>query len=105
MISFLINKQEETSMVKHDKDHGLLESGSEESLNKQHPILSSKRTHRGKNLISSTILWYAKCPFFGKKKKQHIKKQENMAHLQKRKKRIRNHSWGRSNIGFTRQRL
>ena len=56
MISFLINKQEETSTVKHDKDHGLLESGSEESLNKQHPILSSKRTHRGKNLISSTIL-------------------------------------------------
>ena len=30
MISFLINKQEETSTVKHDKDHGLFKSSSEE---------------------------------------------------------------------------
>lgn len=85
MISFLINKQEETSTVKHDKDHGLLESGSEESLNKQHPILSSKRTHRGKNLISSTILWYAKCPFFGKKKKATYKETREYGSFAKKK--------------------
>ena len=58
MISWPLNKQEETSMVKHDKEYGLYKSSLEKSLNK--PTTSHTKQQQEilelKNLISSTTL-------------------------------------------------